>query len=73
MYFNHFYSENPSTFDNSEYLYEMQHDAALHQGLHGFEGKIDLQAMFENCNLTPLDMYNGLSKVYCIRTRRNNP
>ena len=29
--------------------------------------KKDLQnTFFENYNLTPLDMYNGLSKVYCI-------
>ena len=21
----------------------------------------------ENCNLTPLDMFNGLSEVYCIK------
>ena len=24
---------------------------------------------FENYNLTPLDMYNGLSKVYCIKSK----
>ena len=35
------------------------------------EGKKDLQTkeytIFENYNLTPLDMYNGLSHVYCIK------
>ena len=35
------------------------------------KGKIDLQTkeyniFLENYNLTPLDMYNGLSQVYCI-------
>ena len=27
----------------------------------------------QNYNLTPLDMYNGLSRVYLYQTRRNNP
>ena len=27
--------------------------------------------VFENYNLTPIDMYNGLSQVYCIK--RKNP
>ena len=26
-----------------------------------------IQYFFENYNLTPLDMYNGLSQVYCIK------
>ena len=34
-------------------------------------GKKDLQTkntiFFENTNLTPLDMYNELSQVYCIK------
>ena len=37
------------------------------------EGKNDLQTIFENFNLTPLDMYNGLSQVYLYQTRRKNP
>ena len=66
MYFSQLYSENPCTFANNEDLDEMQHNVSFHQGLHGLEGKIDLQTMFENYSLTPLDMYNGLSQVYCI-------
>ena len=53
------------TFANSEDPDEMQHNAAFHQGLHFFKGKNDLQTKEYNflTNLTPLDMYNGLSKV----------
>ena len=38
--------------------------------------KISLQKhtiFFENYNRIPLDRCNGLSKVYCIQTRRKNP
>ena len=41
------------------------------------KGKKDIQKkesfFFFNYNLTPLDIYNRLSKVYCIKTRRKNP
>ena len=66
--FNPLYSGNPlmRTFVNSEDPDEMQHNAAFHQGLH-CKGKKDLQTkesnIFENYNLTPLNMYNGLSQV----------
>ena len=59
-----------STFSNNEDPDEMQHNAAFHLGLHS-KGKNDLQTkeynIFENYNPTPLDMYNGLSQVYCIK------
>ena len=51
-------------FANSEEPDEMQHHAAFHQGLHFFHKKE--HTFFFNYNLTPLDMYNGLSQVYCI-------
>ena len=54
-----------STFANSEDPDEMQHDAAFHQGLHCLltekrSSDKRIQYFFENYNLTPLDMYNGL-------------
>ena len=65
-----------STFANSEDPDEMQHNTAFIM-LHSIwiyticKGKKDLQTnefnIFENYNLTPLDMYNGLSQVYCIK------
>ena len=59
-----------SNFVNSKDPDEMQHDAAFHLGLHCFfKGK----KSFLNYNLTPLDMYNGLSEICCIKTRRKNP
>ena len=45
-------------------------DAAFHHGLHCIGKKTFRQKniiFFENYNLTPLDMYNGLSQVYCIK------
>ena len=64
-----------STFANSENPDEMQLNAAFHQGLHCCDGKIDLQIkeyVFLNYNLTPLDMYNGLSKTSLYQTKRKN-
>ena len=59
------------TFTNSEDPDEMPHNAAFHQGLHCLLGKKDLQTkrynIFENYNLTFLDMFNGLFQVYCIK------
>ena len=53
---------------------EMQHNdyAAFHQGLHilsRFKKSSDkiIQYFFLKYNLTPLDMYNGLSRVYCFK------
>ena len=61
------------TFTNSEDLDEMPHIVAFHQGLHSSVfvkvKKIFRQnntIFYENYNLTPLDMYNRLSKVYGI-------
>ena len=60
------------TFINREDPDEMPHNAAFHQGLHCMfrlkrssdkKNKIFL----ENYKRTPLDMYNGLSQVYCIK------
>ena len=49
----------------------MPHYVAFHQGLHCLLMKklsSDKNTIvFENYNLTPLDMYNGLSQVYCIK------
>ena len=55
------------TFSNSKDPDEMQHNAAFHQGLHCKGKKIFRQKntiFFENYNLTSLDMYNGLFRVY---------
>ena len=32
-----------------------------------------MQYFFENYNMTPLEMYNGLSQAYGYQTRRKNP
>ena len=53
---------------------EMQHIAAFHQGLccllrekrSSYRTFLKNTIFFENYNLTHLDMYNGLSQVYCI-------
>ena len=49
----------------------MQLNAAFHKGLH-CKGEKDLQTkennIFENYNLTPLDIYNGRFQVYCTKT-----
>ena len=58
-------------FANSEDPDEMQHNAAFHRGSALF---VKVKKIFrqkntiflENDNLTPLDMYNGLSQVYCL-------
>ena len=49
----------------------MQYNAAFSSGSTVFKGTKDLQKndtilFFLNYNLTPLDMYHGLSQVYCI-------
>ena len=51
----------------------MQHHAAFHQGLHCLK-KVnkdpqtkEYNFFLEKYDLTPLDMYNGLSQVYCIK------
>ena len=68
-----------STFTNS---IDPDKNAAFHQGrkVRHFirvytvcKGKKDLQTkiyniFFFNYNLAPLDMYNGLSQVYCIKS-----
>ena len=55
-----------STFANSEDTDEMQHDAAFHQGLHCLQkskrsSDKKKYNIFLHYNLTPLDVYNGLS------------
>ena len=52
------------TSTNSEDPDEIPHNVAFHQGLH-FRQKITI--FFESYNLTPLDVYNGLTQVYRIR------
>ena len=63
------------TFINSEYLDEMPHYAAFHQGLYclllgkkrSSDQKKQTNTTFKNYNLTAQGMYSGLSKVYCIK------
>ena len=63
-----------STFTNSEDPDEMQHYVAFHLGLH-FLKTFKVKKIFRqknaifylNYNLTPLDMYNAISQVYCIK------
>ena len=68
------------TFTNSEDPDEMPHNEAFYPALHcGFSlgstlfvkvkknPQTKIQYFFKNCNLTPLDMYNGLSQVYCFK------
>ena len=58
-------------FTNSEDQDEMQLNAAFHQGRTVCKGKKIFRQyntiIFENYNLTPLDMYNGLSQVFFIK------
>ena len=59
-------------FTNSEDPDEMPHNVAFHQGLNCCKGKNDLQTkdyniLMQMYNLTPQDMYNGLSQVYCSK------
>ena len=70
---NPLYTGNPymSTFANSEDPDEMQHNA-FDQGLHCLQRKKRssdkiIEYFFQKYNLTPLDMYNGLSHVYWIK------
>ena len=59
-----------SIFANSEDPDEMQHNAAFIRVYTACKDKLIFRQkdsiFFENYNLTPLDMYNGLSKSYCI-------
>ena len=54
-----------STFANSEDSDEMQ--SALFVKVKKTSSDKRIQFLFLNNNLTPLDMYNGLSQVYCIK------
>ena len=58
-----------STFANSEDPDEMLQHAAFHQSTLFVKVKNILKQKihFFKYNLTPLDMYNRLSKVYCIK------
>ena len=54
----------------------MLHNATFYQGLHCFYDKNYIQTKHTLSfyyKLRPLDMYNGLSQVYCIQTKRKNP
>ena len=56
------------TFANSKDPDEMQHNAAFHKGLHcllWLKKLTDKNIIFKNYNRAPLDMYNGLSEIYC--------
>ena len=50
-----------STLANNEDPDKMPYNAAFHQGLHC------LLRQKLSCNLSPLNIYNGPSKVYCIK------
>ena len=59
------------SFANSEDPDKMQHNAAFYQDIR-CKGKKNIfrqknTIFFFNYNLTPLDMYNGISQVYCIK------
>ena len=58
------------TFTICEDLDEMPHHAAFHQGLHCLlrqkSSDKNIQYFKKNYNLTPIDIYNGLSQVYCM-------
>ena len=61
-----------STFVNGEDPDEMHHFVRVYTVC---KGQKDLQTkvkefLFENYNLTPLEVYNGLSQVYCIKPER---
>ena len=60
-----------SNFANSEDPDEMQQMLHFIRAYTFCKGKKDLQTkeniFFLNYNLTPLDMYNGLSQVYLIK------
>ena len=62
-----------STFTNSEDPDEMPHNAAFHQGFHCLlklkRSSDKKYIFFFNYNLTPLDMYNGLSQIDCIKPK----
>ena len=60
------------TLTNSEDSDEMphQHKAAFHQGIEKKIFRQKITIFFENYKLTPLDMYNGLWQVYCIKLER---
>ena len=59
------------TFTTSADPDDMQHNAAFHQDLHCLSRKkrsSDQKIQYlKKYNLTYLDMYNGLSQVYCIK------
>ena len=52
-------------------LDEMPHNVAFHQGLNCLQVKKIFRQentmLFLNYNLTPIDVYNGLSQVNCIK------
>ena len=57
------------TFTNREDPDEMPHFAAFNLGLHQKQKRYSDKKyyFFIYYNLTPLDIYNGLSQVYCIK------
>ena len=60
------------TLTGSEDPDEMPHDAAFHKGLHYLlrqkqNTEEEIQFLFWNYNLGPLYIYNGPSKVHCIK------
>ena len=66
---NRLYTGNPKTdtVANSEDPDEMPHNAAFHHCLHCQGKKKVFRQNIQYYNLTPLDMNNGLSQVYCIK------
>ena len=62
------------TFTNSEDPDEMLHNVAFHQGFHSvcllrFKRSSDKKKnlFFLNYNQTSIDVYKGLSQIYCIK------
>ena len=71
--YNHLFTifETPinNTFANNKDIDKKLYNSVFHQGLHCLlrKKRFSDKNTFLNYNLTPLDLYNGLSLVYCIK------
>ena len=68
---NHLFTGTPlnDTFANNEDQDKKLYNAVFHQGLYCLlrKKRFSDKNTFLNYNLTPLDLYDGLSLVYCIK------
>ena len=66
------------TFTNSEDPDEMLHNAAFHQGLHSVcllrlkRSSDKKKLIFLNYNRTSIDVYKGLSQIYCTNQKEES-